>query len=342
MVENTKKLPSFTGKSSEIRKSVLLLDAAQIQQLLSPEVCLKALQDMYRNLHASPDDKGMSLGFETVDGKIHVKAGLSPATHRYFAAKVNANFPGNPGQGLLTIQGLLVLVSAENGQPLAILQSGVLTGIRTAAASAMAAHYGARDQAKSLAVVGCGAQALFQINAMLGVRDIEKIALFDIDPDRAHGLRGQIDFDGDVLVSPSLGEVVRDADICVTCTTASKPFLSRSMVKEGCFIAAVGADNPDKNEIAADLFRETNLIVDDAAQCAKSGDLAHAIRAGFKADKPITLAELASGSRAARKHEGDIVLFDSTGVGVQDVAAAAAVYERAITHGVGLQLEMEP
>lgn len=341
--------PLFSKSSNNTKnptrdRSVRILNAADIEKLLSPERCLNALEAMYRNLHNSPADNGASLGFHTSGGKIHVKAGLSPHTHRYFVAKINANFLDNPKRyDLPTIQGLIVLSSGLDGQPLAVLQSGVLTGIRTAAASALAAKYCARKSTRYLTVVGCGAQAPYQVAAMAGIRDIERVTVFDLHRERAEALARwtQTEMDTKADVAETLAMAVKQSDICVTCTTSSVPLLDVAMVPKGCFIAAVGADNPDKHEIDPALFQVARIVVDDPDQCLVSGDLAHAVKTFPNDLSVVTLAELASGTVSGRRCEDDIVIFDSTGVGVQDVAAAGVVYELACKQHAGTPILME-
>ncbi len=122
---------------------------------------------------------------------------------------------------------------------------------------------------------------------------------------------------------------VAASDITITCTTATHPIVTPDMVPAGCFIAAVGAYNPDKQELDPGLFANARIIVDNPDQCTQGGDLAHAIRANIvtPGDVAVTLADLAAGAGPGRTCEDEIVIFDSTGTGVQDVAAAAAAYE---------------
>ena len=334
---------SATGRPGR-PNGVLLFAGREIREILSPGACLQALEAMYANLHRSPQDKGQALAFDTDDGVIHVKAGLTPGVRDYFAAKVNANYPANAERyGLPTIQGLIVLSECRTGAPVAILQSGVLTGIRTAAASALAIKYGARKDAKLLSVIGCGEQAGYQLEAALGVRPIRQLMAFDTNADRASNFVqwARRTFSIDATVAPDIESAVQASDICITTTTSRSPLVTAGMVPPGCFIAAVGADNPDKQEIDPALFKDARIIVDDIDQCAASGDLAHAIQAGLvsKNDVDATLAGLAAGVMAGRTEERQIVIFDSTGVGIQDVAASAAVYELAVEAGRGHSFE---
>ncbi len=331
--------PSENLEKSQSRSDdpdkLMLLGADKLSALLTPSLCLAALEDAYARLHNSPADNARSLGFETGDGKFHVKAGLYPGTHKYFAAKINANFPDNRQRnGLPTIQGLIMLCDGSNGRPLALLQSGELTGLRTAAATALAAKHGARPDANTLAVIGCGDQARHQAQALVDLLPITHIAAYDSND------ANTVEFSTwaneklhlEAASATSIANALRSSDIIVTCTTATDPIITPDMVSPGSFIAAVGADNPDKQELDPDLFANACILVDDADQCGKDGDLAHALRANTATLDSIhaTLAELAAGAKAGRTSEEKIVIFDSTGTGLQDVAAAAAAYEAAL------------
>ena len=314
--------------------NLVVFGTAELRAVLTPEVCLAALEDAYRRLHAAPGDGGRSLGFQTEGGKFHVKAGLYPGTHKYFAAKVNANFPDNGRRfGLPTIQGLIVLCSGTDGRPVAILPSGELTGRRTAAATALAAKHGARPDARSLTIIGCGVQARYQAQAIVGVLPIERITAVDREPANAQAFTAWVAETLGLEASPvtTVADAVAGSDITVTCTTATRPIVTLDMVSAGCFIAAIGADNPDKQELDPDLFTSARILVDDLDQCAEGGDLAHAFRANVAAPENVaaTLADLAAGAKPGRTRNDEIVIFDSTGTGIQDVAAAAAAFELA-------------
>ncbi len=313
---------------------LLLLGADELRRLLTPARCLAALEDAYRRLHAAPEDAGQSVGFPTTDGTFHIKAGLYPGSHAYLAAKLNANFPGNgAANGLPTIQGMILLADGTDGRPLAVLQSGELTGLRTAAATALAAKHGARDDASRLAIVGCGAQARHQVRALMGVRPITHLDAIDRDAGRAEDLaRWARDEQGlTAIPAAAPAEHVGAAEIIVTCTTSKRPILGPDAVPAGCFVAAVGADNPEKQELDPALFAGVRILVDDRDQCAKGGDLAHALRAGMVTTEDVAadLAQLAAGAVPGRTSPDQIVLFDSTGTGVQDVAASVAAFEAA-------------
>lgn len=145
-----------------------------------------------------------------------------------------------------------------------------------------------------------------------------------------------------IAVTPvqQLAGAVGESDICVTCTTARRPFLRPEDVRAGTFIAAVGADNPRKQELAPELLAANKVVVDILEQCATIGDLHHALDAGvmMRGDVYAELGEIITGRKPGRTSAEEIIIFDSTGTALQDVAAAAVVYEKAVGAGLGVRL----
>jgi ornithine cyclodeaminase/alanine dehydrogenase-like protein (mu-crystallin family) len=137
-----------------------------------------------------------------------------------------------------------------------------------------------------------------------------------------------------------LGDAVKQSDICVTCTPSRQAYLGIGDVAPGMFIAAVGADNPEKQELHPALMAKSKIVTDVLEQCAAMGDLHHALNAGVvrKTDVHAELGEVVAGKKVGRESEDEIVVFDSTGMALQDVAAAACVYEKAQERGLGIRL----
>jgi ornithine cyclodeaminase/alanine dehydrogenase-like protein (mu-crystallin family) len=287
------------------------------------------------------------LGTHVEGGGFHVKAaGLLDAVDGgpVYAAKVNANFPGNPDRhGLPTIQGVIALFDAAAGRLLALLDSIEITSLRTAAATAVAARYLAPGDAV-VTVCGCGEQSRSQLRALACVRGLRRVMALDVKAERAErfarDMQAELGVDVTVIREPS--EAARDTTIWVTCTPARRWFLGRAHVARGAFVAAVGADNPEKQEIEPELLAASAVVADVLEQCATIGDLHHAIAAGLmrREDVRAELAEVVSGRKPGRLSSDEIVVFDSTGTALQDVAAAALVYERARTSGAGLRVDL--
>ena len=313
--------------------STLLLSRTEVERLLTPDLCIAAVEDAFRLLAEGKVPPPGILGMHAGEGSFHVKAGFLTLDRPYFAAKLNANFPGNGARhGLPTIQGAVLLSDASNGAPLAIMDSMSITALRTAAASAVAARHLARRECETLLIVGCGGQAPAQLQALLRVRKPRRVLAFDQDPKRAATFAASMV--KDVTVAPDLPSAVAQSDIIVTCTTSKRYFITREMVRPGTFIAAVGADNEDKQEIDPRLMAEAKVVTDVTDQACKIGDLHHAIAAGAMSRDEVhaELADVVAGRKPGRASDEETTIFDSTGTGLQDVAAAIAVYQRAIQH----------
>ena len=327
-------------------EATLFVSRSEVASLLGLAECIDAVEEAFR-LHA----EGRSLPpgvLETLtaDGGFHIKAaGLRLAGGNYYAAKVNGNFPLNPERfGLPTIQGVVVLCDAERGRPLAVMDSMELTALRTAAATGVAAKYLACPDSKVATVCGCGIQGRVQLRALAQVLGIEKVYAFDADAARAEVFAREMSDELGLKVTSAvnLREASGESDVCVTCTPSRRPFLMKGDVRPGAFVAAVGADNPLKQELDPGLLASGKIVADILEQCASIGDLHHAIEAGAvtRSDVYAELGEIVAGRKPGRTSAEEIIIFDSTGTALQDVAAAAVVYERARRAGVGVSLNL--
>jgi alanine dehydrogenase len=295
-----------------------LLTSSDVREVLSIDDCIAAVEEVFLS--------GAGEAVSSALGHFHAKVAIAGGR---FAAKINGNFPDNQERrGLPTIQGLIVLADASNGTPLAVLDSTEITTLRTAAASAVAAKYLAVEGARAITICGCGVQGRAHLDAIRRVRAIERVFACDVNPEKAAEV-------GEVR---HLDEAVPASDIVVTCTTSLSPFLYRRHLHPGLFIAAVGADNPRKSELAPDLMAAANVVADVVEQAAAMGDLHHAIEAGAMTRNDV-FADLASVVRGKGRTSADqIFVFDSTGTALEDVAAASIAYDRAMARGIGIDL----
>ncbi len=196
----------------------------------------------------------------------------------------------------------------------------------------MAAKHLARTDSKVATICGCGNQGRIQLRALRKVRHLERAYAFDLDRERARRFARELtaELGIDVQAVPDLSEAVRRSDICVTCTPSRRHFLNRQDVAPGTFIAAVGADNPEKQELDPALMASSKVVVDLLEQCATIGDLHHALEQGLltRADVQAELAEVVSGRKPGRTSAEETIIFDSTGTALQDVAAARSCTRR--------------
>jgi alanine dehydrogenase len=324
----------------------LVFSRTDVLDLLSLRDCIDAVERAFR-LHAEGHSLGPGvLSVPASGGGFHIKAAGLVGERSYFAAKTNANFSDNPRRwGLPTIQGTIVLADATNGTPLAIMDSGSVTALRTGAATAVAAKFLARPDAGTATIVGCGVQGELQLAAITTVLPLQRILLVDIDHARAEDLAARATAKYGVRAEPTkdLRAALQESEVCVTCTTSRRAFLGASDVAPGTFVAAVGADNPEKQELEPILLASATLVVDVLDQCAEIGELHHALRAGVLTRERVhgELADVVVGRRPGRTSREEITIFDSSGTALQDVAAAIAVYEKASASGRGMVVKLD-
>lgn len=315
-------------------EGTLLLRRSDVAELLNLKDCIDAVEEIFRLQGEGKVPVSGILGVKTARGGLHVKAGVLPGDKSYVVAKLNTNFPGNGAQfGLPTIQGVIVLYDAENGSPLAILDSMDVTIKRTAAASAVAAKYLARSNSNVVTVCGCGQQGRAQLRAIHSVLPLKKTYAFDLDERAAQNFATELAAELHLEIEPvrDLRPAIQKSDVCVTCATSREFFVHKEDVSPGTFIAAVGADDDHKQEIDPALMASGKVVADSLEQCCAIGDTHHAIAQGLMRPKDVyaELSEIVAGHKPGRATEQEIIIFDSTGVAIEDAVTAAVVYEKA-------------
>lgn len=318
----------------------LLLNREQVAALLGLEECIAAVERAFQ-LHA--EGKTLPPGILSIpaqEGGFHIKAAGLRLDRTYFVVKTNGNFFHNKKRfGMPNIQGLIVLFDGENGYPLAVMDSMEITILRTGAATAVAAKHLARPDSKVATICGCGNQGRIQLKALAQVLSLERVHAFDTDAAEALRFAADLSEELGMEIRPvrDLASAVKQSDVCVTCTPSRKPLLGREDVAPGTFLAAVGADSPEKQELDPALLVSNKMVVDLLEQCAEIGELHHALKAGLRtrADVHAELGEVINGRKPGRTSENEIIIFDSTGTALQDVAAAVAVFEKAVNARAG-------
>ena len=319
----------------------LLLKRQDVLELLTVDECIAAVEHAFKLYGEGAVPKPGILSVHSPGGAFHLKAGVLSLDRHYFVVKSNANFFQNSARfGLPNIQGVILLCDGENGQPLALMDSIEITIRRTGAATAVAAKYLARQDAKVATICGCGNQGRISLQTLLKVRPLKRVFAYDRDAEQAARFASELSKQLNIAIEPTddLAAAVGQSDICVTCTPSREYFLNREYVAPGTFIAAVGADSEEKQELDPSLLAASNKVVADILdQCAVVGELHHALEKGLlkRTDVHAELGEVVAGKKAGRSSDEDIIIFDSTGMALQDAAAAAIVYEKASEAGVG-------
>ncbi|MBV9081095.1 MAG: ornithine cyclodeaminase family protein [Acidobacteriaceae bacterium] len=321
---------------------MLLLTRSEISSLLTFPEYIPIIENAFR-LHANGAALDPALAHvDANDGEFHIKAGGLRGDPPYFALKVNGGFFHNRARfGLPNIQGLIVLSRADNGVPLAAMDSIEITIQRTGAATAVAAKYLARPDSTICTICGCGNQGRVQLRALHAVLPLERVFAWSRTYGRAEQFAAEMTTQLGISVAAvtDLRRALNESDVCVTCTPSKAPLINRDHVPAGMFIAAVGADSPDKQELDAELISAATVVADLRCQVVAVGETRHAIAAGLMRPEQIyaELGEIITGAVPAPTSSGRVIVFDSTGTALQDVAAAAAVYERACKQGIGLK-----
>lgn len=327
-----------------LAEGTLLLGRGDVARLLGLSACIAAVEEVFRTYGEGKVPPPGVLGIKCEAGGLHIKAGYLPGPRNYIVAKLNTNFAGTIKPGALpTIQGLILLCDGDNGRPLTVLDSIEITIRRTAAASAVAAKYLARPDSSVVTICGCGQQGRAQLRALRTVLPLAKIFAFDLNPAAAQALaddmRDELNVETETVTDPA--RAMRQSDVCVTCTTATAFFVRQEDVSPGTFIAAVGADDVHKQEIDPVLMGTGKVVADHLEQCCAMGDTHHAIAAGLmrKTDVYAELSEVVAGRKPGRTSASETIIFDSTGVAIEDAVAAVAVYEKARETGAGSRFE---
>ncbi|MCL4395890.1 MAG: hypothetical protein M1482_13985 [Chloroflexi bacterium] len=326
-----------------------ILSRADVQRAISMKDAIAIVRDAFAQL---------SSGQATVPLRVpvpiqkHDGVTLFMPAHLHqsdaLAVKIVSVHNQNPARGLPLIHALVVVVDAATGKPLAAMEGGYLTALRTGAASGVSTDLLARRDAKVAAIFGAGVQGRTQLLAVAAVRRLERAFVFDAVRENAEkfvaAMRGQPGVPADLRAAESSSEAVRDADIICTATTSTRPVFSGAEVKPGAHISGIGAYTPEMQEIdPVALQRASKIVIDHhAGALAEAGDLIIALREGAikQSDIYAEIGEIAAGIKPGREREDEITVFKSVGNAVQDASVARAIYDAAVRENVGVEVEM--
>ncbi|MFB0565235.1 MAG: ornithine cyclodeaminase family protein [Candidatus Aminicenantaceae bacterium] len=270
------------------------------------------------------------------------------AESQAMGAKVVSVFPQNLDKGMPTIHAVVVVLDAETGRPVALLDGTYLTALRTGAASGAATDLLARNDARVAAIFGAGAQARTQLVAVCTVRTVEKVWIFDTQPGIAEAWAAEMKFRGSpipsaIFVAESPAQAAREADIICTATTSYEPVFEDKDLKPGVHINAIGAYTPDMKEIPVATVIRSKLIVDSRQAClAEAGDIIIPLKDGLIAEEHIhgEIGDVAAGRIPGRESDEEVTLFKSVGLAVQDVAVAELVRAQAEEMNLGFEVDI--
>lgn len=307
-----------------------IIDRKQIKSILPELDLLPMIEEGFR-AYSAGEAVVPPVGELLLDkGEVHIKYGYIRGG-AYYVIKIASGFYDNPKIGLPSGNGLMLLFSQDTGEMASILlDEGYLTDVRTAIAGAIAAKYLAPENVERIGIVGTGVQARLQLEQLKSVTSCSEVLAWGRGEEQLKRYKSEIEPKGyTVEVTQDAGTILSSCNLIVTTTPATEPLLSASDVKPGTHITAVGSDTPSKQELKAEILRAADLVVADSiSQCLIRGEIHHALATDYIAEGDIIeLGNIIAGTSAGRTTQEQITVADLTGVAVQDIQIAAAVFE---------------
>lgn len=327
---------------------MLILNAAEVRAALPMAQAIQAMKSAFTALRDGraqvplrtqlpiPPHEAVSL---------FMPAFVDDEAGQALTVKVVSVFPHNPQLGLPLIHAAVMVLEAGTGRPLALMEGGSLTAIRTGAASGAATDLLARPESRIAAIFGAGVQARTQLEAICTVRSIQTAWIYDPNTEKARALvaelAGNSPIPEDLRLAESSRQAVAEADVICTATTSVTPVFDDQDLKPGAHINGVGSYTPEMQEVPGATVARARVVVDEReAALAEAGDLIQPIQQGLIAPSDIyaTLGAVASGAKPGRLAEEEITFFKSVGNAVQDAAAARLALANALRDNLGQQI----
>ncbi|HET7874796.1 MAG TPA: ornithine cyclodeaminase family protein [Methylomirabilota bacterium] len=322
---------------------MLVLTRADLERLLTPADVIGAVEGAFRDC-AAGRVQVLPRAVLPLDRHGTYLAMISALPRRRaLGAKLVTVVARNPTIGLPTIHASYLLTDPETGAPLALMEAGFLTAIRTGATSALAARHLARPDARVLACFGAGAQAAFQLRCLQAVLPLREVAVVGRNPERARAFAERMPamLGIEVQVMRDRRAAVHEADVITCATTSSAPVFSGRHLRPGTHIDAVGAFRPETREVDTETIKRARVVVDTYAGCwAEAGDVLIPLKARAIGRRHVRaeLAEVVAGKKPGRTSPEEITLFKSVGFAPEDAVTARLAYDRAVAASIGIQV----
>lgn len=307
-----------------------IVEEAEVRKVVTAEKCVEIMKKVLLDLEEGRCE--MPPRLITIMPNT-AKFGFMPAwLGDYYGAKVITAYGPNAGTGYPTHIGYVMLFESEHSTVAGLVDATAVTEIRTGAVSAVATDVLARKDAHTMAIIGAGAQARSHTAAIVSVRQMDAITVYDMRPEASAAFKAEIEaeYGIPVAICQSVAECVRDADIICTLTPSREPILTRDMVKPGAHVNAVGTFTPSSREASSDLVAASRLYADQvAAMKRESGEYLIPLQEGLITEEHIvgSIGEVLAGRKPGRQTEDEITLFDALGLAVEDVATAVYALE---------------
>ncbi|MFC7098824.1 ornithine cyclodeaminase family protein [Halobaculum marinum] len=320
----------------------LFLRSDDVVGLAEPAAYVEAVRDAYRQVgEGAPADPRTKLVNEEPPGFLTTYAAVLPETGAMGGYTYSAGF-GERDAWFMT-----PLFDAESGEPLALLDGASMNPFKTGAAGAVGVDALAREDATSLAIIGSGAQAKGQLRATATVRDLETVWVYSPTKENREAFAGDMnpELDASVAAVASAAAAIEDADIVITATNASEPVFDGEALEPGTHVTAMGQYDPSKRELDHATIERATYVPDLRARALQdAGSFLSAVEAGVVDEDHVhaELGEVVAGVEPGRTSDTEITVFDSGGTGIETVAAAYLLYERALEEDLGQPIDFAP
>ncbi|HSF82670.1 MAG TPA: hypothetical protein VLA49_15650 [Anaerolineales bacterium] len=335
--------------TASLADMITVLNATQLRKALPMDQCIQAMRRAYAALSRGEAQVPLRARLPVPPHEavsLFMPAYVQAESGESLAVKVVSLYPHNISRDLPLIHAAVLVLEAHTGRPVALLEGGVLTALRTGAASGAATDLLARPDSHVAAIFGAGVQGRTQLEAVCTVREIHTAWVYDPNPERMadfiHALAGAGPIPTDLRQAATPAQAVAQADVICAATTSSEPVFADHDLKPGVHINGVGSYTPEMQEIPPETVRRACIVVDSrSAVLAEAGDLIQPISLGLITPEHIQaeIGELVSGQKPGRTDPGQITFFKSVGVAVQDAVAAQLALENAHKLGLGQQVE---
>ena len=320
---------------------MLVVPEREIEGLMSREAAFAAVEKVFAAM-AAGDAYNFPVVREAIgheDALYGFKGGFD-RSGSVLGLKAGGYWPNNLDKhGIINHQSTVFLFDPDTGRPSAAVGGNLLTALRTAAASSVSVRYLARPDAKVIGMVGAGHQSTFQLRSALGQRPFEKVIGWNYHPEMLPNIAKVAGEAGLPFEDVELAGMA-EADVIITISSAFSPSLMAGHVSEGTHLACMGTDTKGKQEVDAALLARATVFTDEVAQSVSIGEAQHAVAEGLVKESDIVqIGAVVNGTHPGRTSDDQITLFDGTGVGLQDLAVAAAVVDMAVEKGVAIEVD---
>ena len=326
---------------------MLIIPRSVVQDVLEMKKLIPLIENSLKEFSlgrcVQPETKGIDLGTET--GLMEVFIGYLK-DERLMAVKTLNFRKKNPRMGKPLIYAHITLIDPDTGETLALIEGGSVTASRTAAASAVAAKYLSRTDSCRMALIGTGRQGRTHLEALLQVRPLRRVTIFDKYRESAEKFRSESlrKYDIEIEIAESAESAVGEADIIQLCTTTIEPVVFGAWVRPGTHINSIASYAPSVREVDTELVRKARVVADTRQGALRgAGELVIPLKEGAITEDHLygEIGEIAAGLKPGRMNDSEITLYKSMGIAAEDAAAADFIYRAAKDHGFGMEVSLE-